>query len=424
MPHADLATFDMARDDSAAPGLPPLPARRRARIRASGVVEGIRAAAVEDDDAERAVGALLARLDPTSLAGLIFFASGELDLAGIARAFQRRDLDIPVAGCTSAGEIAPDGLRTNSITAIGLPAAGFFVDLLHFDGLDRFDPPAAQARIREALARSKAGAARHWGAVHQAAIILVDGLSLREELVAAAIQEALGDVPLVGGSAGDGLTFSQAFVYHAGSFRRNSAVLLLLTSAVPMRAFRRQHARATGPHVVVTRADPDRRIVHELNAAPAAQEYARLIGVRPEELGVEAFALHPLLVRSGGEFHVRSVQRAHEDSSLSFYCAIDNGLVLTLGEDTDQVAGAQALFDELAQELGQVDRILAFNCVLNGVIARARQQQQALGRLFAANRVIGFNTFGEQSGSLHVNQTFTGLAFAAPSPGWAGRPRA
>lgn len=152
-------------------------------------------------------------------------------------------------------------------------------------------------------------------------------------------------MPLVGGSAGDGQTFRQAFVYHGGRFRRNSAVLLLLTSAAPMRAFRRQHARATGSHVVVTLADLDRRIVHELNAAPAEQQYACLIGVRPEERGVEAFALHPLPVLSGGEFHVRSVQRAHEDGSLSLYCAIDNGLVLTLGEDTDLLAGSQTLFD-------------------------------------------------------------------------------
>jgi hypothetical protein len=184
-----------------------------------------------------------------------------------------------------------------------------------------------------------------------------------------------------------------------------------------MRAFRKQHARACGPHMVVTRAEPDRRLVRELNAAPAALEYARLVGVRPDELGAEIFALRPLLVRSGGEFHVRAVQRALPDGSLIFYCAIDTGLVLTLGEDCDQLEGAQALFNSLRAELGEIDRVLAFNCVLNGMVARARQQQRELSQLFSANRVIGFDTFGEQSWGLHVNQTFTGLAFAAPAAG-------
>jgi hypothetical protein len=34
--------------------------------------------------------------------------------------------------------------------------------------------------------------------------------------------------------------------------------------------------------------------------------------------------------------------------------------------------------------------------------------------LFQANRVIGFNTYGEQFGGMHVNQTFTGVAIGAP----------
>lgn len=114
----------------------------------AGVVEGIRAAAVDEPDPERAVGRLLGELDVERLAGLLFFASGRRDLAGIARAFASRGLDLPIAGCSTAGEIAPDGLRDDSITAVGFPAAGFLVDLLSFDGLDRFSPGAAQARVR------------------------------------------------------------------------------------------------------------------------------------------------------------------------------------------------------------------------------------------------------------------------------------
>lgn len=345
---------------------------------------------------------------------MLFFASGRLDLAGIARAFERHDLDIPVLGCTTAGEIGPAGIREDSICALGLPAGGFLVDLVTFDDLDRFAPAEAGSRVRETLARQAARAIRLWGEQHQAGVLLVDGLSLREELIAAAIAEALGTVPLVGGSAGDGLDFREAYIFLAGSFRRNAAALLLITSARPMHAFSRKAVRVAGPRVVVTAADPDRRIVHELNAVPAAREYAQMVGVAPEALQTDVFALHPLLVKAGGDYHVRSIQRVTKDEGLAFYCGIDNGLVLTLGEDSDQETELLSLFAELERELGAVDRILAFNCVHNSAVSRIRQQEQSLSRLFAGRRVIGFSSFGEQFGALHLNQTFTGLAFGAP----------
>jgi len=59
--------------------------------------------------------------------------------------------------------------------------------------------------------------------------------------------------------------------------------------------------------------------------------------------------------------------------------------------------------------------------VHNAVACRVRQQEAVLGRLFARHRVVGFNTFGEQSGGLHVNHTLTGLAFAAPARGGHAR---
>ena len=37
-----------------------------------------------------------------------------------------------------------------------------------------------------------------------------------------------------------------------------------------------------------------------------------------------------------------------------------------------------------------------------------------VGRIYREHRVAGFNTYGEQHGGLHVNQTFVGLAFLEP----------
>ena len=40
----------------------------------------------------------------------------------------------------------------------------------------------------------------------------------------------------------------------------------------------------------------------------------------------------------------------------------------------------------------------------------------AMAELFDRYRIFGFNTFGEQLGAMHVNQTFVGVALMEPDP--------
>src|SRR3546814_16061920 len=90
-----------------------------------------------------------------------------------------------------------------------------------------------------------------------------------------------------------------------------------------MEVFKFEHFRPTEQKIVVTSADPERRVVWSLNAAPAAEEYARLIGSTMEDLTPEVFAANPLLVRIGGEYHLRAIQQVDREGALHFYCAVD-----------------------------------------------------------------------------------------------------
>src|SRR3546814_20548971 len=96
-----------------------------------------------------------------------------------------------------------------------------------------------------------------------------------------------------------------------------------------MEVFKFEHFRPTEQKIVVTSADPERRVVWSLNAEPAAEEYARLIGSTMEDLTPEVFAANPLLVRIGGEYQVRAIQQVDREAALHFYCAVAEGLVLT-----------------------------------------------------------------------------------------------
>lgn len=349
-------------------------------------------------------------LGPGPFACVILFLSPLADLPAVAEAAGRAFPDCRVIGCTTAGEISSGGYGEGEIVAVGLPAAQFDVATVFFDDLRRIETEAVVGRLIRARA-SLARARPDWG--HEFAFLMVDGLSAREDALAAAVAAGLGPVPLFGGSAGDGTRFGATFILHEGRLWQNAAVLTLVRTACRVKVFSLDHLLPTERRMVVTEADPARRIVRQINAEPAAQEYARLLGKDPAQLTSFTFAAHPVVVRIGGRHHVRAIQRVLPNGDLIFFSAIDEGLVLTLAEPQDMVT-------HLARELGRLSEngapqaILACDCILRRLEAQEKQMTGAIGRILAEHRVAGFSTYGEQLNSMHVNQTMTGVAIYAP----------
>jgi hypothetical protein len=99
------------------------------------------------------------------------------------------------------------------------------------------------------------------------------------------------------------------------------------------------------------------------------------------------------------------------DGSLSFFCAIDDGIVLSIAQPRGMVESTRTALRNVGERLGGVDMILGFDCVLRRLDARNRQVFREISELYRENNVIGFGTYGEQYRSMHLNQTFTGIAF-------------
>ncbi|PZU57385.1 MAG: hypothetical protein DI547_13895 [Sphingobium sp.] len=361
-------------------------------------------------DPAQAMREIITELGDEPMAGMLIFCSHLFDRDALSRAINRASEGVVTIGCTSSGELTSEGYDQESLSVIGFPASGFHLVSHCFDDVEDFDPIAAREAIRTLAAVAERDS-RHLGdKINHVALFLVDGLSHREELLTMTIQDALGDIPLIGGSSGDGLMFLETAIFEGGRFHARAAVVAILSTPRPVHVFKAQHYRPGDRKMVVTGAVPEDRIVTEINAEPAAQEYLRLAGHAGEALGIAFYAAHPLMVRAGGEYHVRSVQSANADGSLTFYCAIDEGIVMTVGEPIERIAGMESLFHDIAGRVGQVDRIIAFDCVLNRIDAEQRQIGRLVSELYERHRVIGFNTYGEQYHALHVNQTFSGLA--------------
>jgi hypothetical protein len=115
-------------------------------------------------------------------------------------------------------------------------------------------------------------------------------------------------------------------------------------------------------------------------------------------------------VRVGGAYYARSIQRMDPDGSLRFFCAIDEGMVLTVARGLDPVESTRNLLDEMKCEMGGVSIFLGFECVLRRLDVEQHQLSREMSELYRRNNVIGFHTYGEQYRSMHVNQTLTGVA--------------
>lgn len=352
---------------------------------------------------------------------IIFFCADTFRPTGdLARALREHfPAQTQLMGCTTAGEIGFSGYQNDSVVAIAFPQDDFSVVTVPIPGASNFELAECQRRIDEALLESVAQK-KSTGFQETFAFILIDGLSLREEALGRAVQLMLDDIPLLGGSAGDSLHFKETFVFHDDTKETNVAVLAIINTRIPFRTFKTQHFERTAIRMVVTGARPAERVVTEINGFPAAIEYARLVGIPTDSLNPMAFAAHPVMVRIGGHEYVRSIQKVNPDNSLSFYCAIDEGIVLSCALVLDAVEDISRTLDALENEIGESQIVLACDCILRKLEFQQMQLQDAMSAELAARRVFGFSTFGELYKGIHVNQTITGVAFGhAPNNGAA-----
>lgn len=377
-------------------------------LRAAGAPEAVAAAFAE----------AFAGLDP---AAILLFASEAEALAPVSARLQESfGPGCRILGCSSAGEFAFGPPEGGGVAAAAFPASRFRIKPVWLRDLRRSGALEWMGELRRAAAEMEAELAEAAPDWTRFGLLLIDGASRREELVSAMADAALPGLLTLGGSAGDGDRFAripaeapqgQARVTLDGESRSDSAVFCLMATDFQARELVFDHILPTGTRLVVTEADPESRLIREINAEPAAEEYARLIGLSPAELGPSAFAENPLLVRIGGRNFVRAISEVAEGGALRLMSSVETGMVMTLGRAENLAEGLEERLEALTRREGPPALILAFDCILRRVALERAGLTAEAGRLFARHRVAGFNTHGEQHGGMHVNQTFVGLAF-------------
>lgn len=357
-----------------------------------------------------AVEELARSLDQPEIGLVAVFAARRFDAAELARCLGRRFPDATVIGCTTAGEIGPCGYLDDSLSGFSVHRDDLLFEVGLLENLAAHDSHAKR-HFAQALGENLRCRVSAFNPDNGFGFMLVDGMSGAEEVVARAFFDGLGGVPLVGGSAADGLAFGATRVFLNERCVDDAALLLVATTPFPFTLFKTQHFASSEERLVVTGAIPEKRVVTEINGCPAAEEYARALGTDVAALRPQVFAAHPVVVRIGNSDFVRSIRQANADGSLSFFCAIDEGIVFRLAVGLDMVENLEELLADIRQRVGPPALILSCDCILRHIEARQRNLCERIGTLLAEANAVGFSTYGEQYHGMHVNQTFTGVAF-------------
>lgn len=352
---------------------------------------------------------LYQQLNNKNICFVLFYYSSAYALESMAQTMNDTFKDIDIVGCTTAGEVTHEGYEQHSIVAIGFSSQYFAISAQLIKSMENFDTINAQSTINKLIDKCQS---KNLAPIknHSFILTLLDGLSSSEEQFLVTLNSATRGIPHFGGSAGDDINLAKTHIYYQGKFYQNAAIVIMVNTTLSFEAFNCHHIPQPTERLVVTAADADSRTVYELNAEPAALEYAKLLNMDLKELSPEVFSLNPLAVKVGGQYYIRSIQKVNEaDLSLTFYCAVDVGIVLTAVEMGDIFAPVIKKLDEISQRYGKPELVLTCDCFLRRLEIEQKGLEKKVQEINTKYNIAGFNTYGEHINGTHLNQTFTGV---------------
>ncbi len=364
-------------------------------------------------DTAAAAAAIAAGRSDTALT--VVFATANHDLAILASDLAARGVE-RVIGASTGRVISAGGFEPAGIVGFHLPAGRFAAADTVFEDVASMGLPELRARVHQL--QLELGGAPGGAFEHRFALLLVDAESRCEEWLTAVLGMELNGVPLIGGSAGD-LYFnpfghppgSTRLLYH-GSAKRGAAILCLVASASPVIAYCHNHYMPSDKKFVITDADPARRLVREIDGRPALAVYAAACGFRRPPRESRDFAPFPLMIRIGGHYYPRGMQRIDSDGALEFACALEPGLVVALAKPGDMVASLEALFATMRHRIGAPELVIGVDCAARTAYMERQGLSKGIEALLREHAVTGFSSLGEQFNTIHANNSFTCLGVA------------
>jgi len=338
---------------------------------------------------------------------VIYFFSIDYKELNIQKTVKSRFPEAVCIGASMIGGWGPKGPMERGFTAMSLSVdevdfvASFFRDKV------KSDPRKTAQDIVEDISRQLP--ADDVNPAEYVGIVLVDGLALGELVMKEFSTARSFSFPLVGGAAADELTFTETLVAHESQISGDAVCVAVMKMKVPFFYDHFVHYLPTEREFLITQADPGKRVVWEIDHEPAADYYARMLGLSgPEAIEHIHFSRNPLGVVIGDTVYTRSPNAVIDGKGLQFYCFIEAGTKMRLLKQGDILANARAALQSAGDHVHPLRGAILFNCVLRYLEMKEDEKLDGFHQVFSSIPYIGFNTYGEELFT-HHNQTLTAL---------------
>ena len=348
---------------------------------------------------------------------LVVFASYGFDLRDLLDGVAEVAGEVPVIGCSTAGEIGPGPALSQGVVVVGF-GGDFTIRTTYATGLHE--------RAR-AVGEDVASALLPLPDTRNGFVImLTDSLcGDQQEMVRGAYGVLGATVPLIGGGAGDDLRMVTSRQFHGGKIFQDGVAAAYIGTDGPVGLAIRHGWHCEGTPMVVTASACNE--VHQFDDRPALDVYLDLHrappGVEKDPHAFAEFALtRPLAVARRGDIAVRHVLGADpEVRSLVCAGAVPRGAAVWLasGDVASNLAAADRACADAVGALGDAPLLglLVFDCAgrraVLGDDGIVTEHEAMLSRAGSAP-LAGFYTYGEvgriKGVSGYHNQTVVALA--------------
>ncbi len=338
---------------------------------------------------------------------IIYYYSINLKSRELHKIIQEKYPHVKSMGCTMIGGWSDKGAIDNGIVALSLSDNEVENVVISFQTGVKSNPAGAAKKLIEDISRQidleELNPLDYYG------IILFDGLCLGEVIMRELTVSKKFTVPIIGGAAADDLTFTETLVSAGSQVSSDAVALMIVKSKVPFYYNHYVHYEPTGSDFIISNATPDKRIVWEIEGKPAAEYYAKLLGLhRVEDINNSSFSNNPLGVVIGEAVYTRSPNSIIDGKGIQFYCSIEAGTKMYLLKKTNIIENAKKSYDDAKQYLEKIQGAMLFNCVLRYLEMKQENNLKQFAEVFNDIPFIGFNTYGEELFT-HHNQTLTAL---------------
>ncbi|MBN2097736.1 MAG: FIST C-terminal domain-containing protein [Candidatus Omnitrophica bacterium] len=332
---------------------------------------------------------------------LLVFASAKFDPQKLLAGIRSVSPDIPLIGCSSAGEITSRGVSSSSLAIMGIKS-----DSLRFaTGLGcglKADARAAGHHCAQEAIKTRLSN-RH------VFIMFPDGLTANGADLIRGAQEVLGtSFPIVGGSSGDDFLFEKTYQYYRNQAYSDAVAGILLGGDALLGIGTRHGWHAIGKEHRVSRARGN--IIEKLDGKQAIKLYRDYFGEQAEDLRKLSWAkigtIYPLgmAIPDERENLIRYAFKATEAGSLVCAAEVPEGsLVRLMIADKEGVLTAAreaALEAKAALKGAKIKAAIIFDSVARKrILGRLAKEEinvikKALGEPCP---IIGFYSYGEQA---------------------------